>query len=76
MLTENEWFRALARCAPGAVSRLAAVLDQTDLIGLDLLIGILAQTARPTTVRSLAAIHLGTALGMRMTCCRPGRACE
>jgi predicted nucleic acid-binding protein len=62
VLTEIESSRALARYAPGAVSRLPAVLDQIDLIGLDPPIRILAQTARPATVRSLNAIHLGTAL--------------
>jgi uncharacterized protein len=41
------------------------VLDQIDLIGLDPPIRILAQTARPATVRSLDAIHLGTALHTR-----------
>ena len=68
MLTEIESFRALARYAPGAASRLPAVLDQIDLIDLDPPIRILAQTARPATVRSLDAIHLGTALHAR-----PGR---
>jgi predicted nucleic acid-binding protein len=65
VLTEIESFRALARHAPDAVSRLPAVLDQIDLIGLDPRIRILAQTARPATVRSLDAIHLGTALHSR-----------
>ncbi len=65
VLTEIESFRALARYAPDAVSRLAAVLDQIELIGLDPPIRILAQTARPATVRSLDAIHLGTALHTR-----------
>jgi uncharacterized protein len=65
VLTEIESFRALARYAPDAVSRLPAVLDQIDLIGLDPPIRILAQTARPATVRSLDAIHLGTALHTR-----------
>jgi predicted nucleic acid-binding protein len=41
------------------------VLDQIDLIGLDPPIRILAQTARPATVRSLDAIHLGTAMHAR-----------
>jgi hypothetical protein len=41
------------------------VLDQIELIGLDPPIRILAQTARPATVRSLDAIHLGTALHAR-----------
>ena len=67
VLTEIESFRALARYAPGAVSRLPAVLDQIDLIGLDPPIRILAQTARPATVPSLDAIHLGTALHARGT---------
>jgi hypothetical protein len=35
VLTEIESFRALARYAPEAVSRLPAVLDQVDLIPLD-----------------------------------------
>jgi uncharacterized protein len=61
VLTEIESFRALARYAPNAVSRLPAVLDQIDLIDLDASVRILAQTARPVTVRSLDAIHLGSA---------------
>jgi predicted nucleic acid-binding protein len=65
VLTEIESFRALARYAPEAVSRLPAVLDQIDLIALDPPVRILAQTARPATVRSLDAIHLGTALYTR-----------
>ena len=65
VLTEIESFLALARYAPDAVSRLPAVLDQIDLVGLDPPIRILAQTARAATVRSLDAIHLGTALHAR-----------
>ena len=65
VLTEIESFRALARHAPAAVARLPAVLDQVDLIGLDPPIRVLAQTARPVTVRSIDAIHLGTALRSR-----------
>jgi hypothetical protein len=65
VLTEIESFRALARYAPEAASRLPAVLDQIELIGLDPPIRILAQTARPATVRSLDAIHIGTALHAR-----------
>ncbi len=65
VLTEIESFRALARYAPEAVSRLPAVLDQIDLIDLDQRIRILARTVRPATVRSLEAIHLGTALHSR-----------
>jgi hypothetical protein len=67
VLTEIESFRALARYAPDAVSRLPDVLDQIDLIGLDPPIRILAQAAQPATVRSLDAIHLGTALHARQT---------
>jgi uncharacterized protein len=67
VLTEIESFRALARYAPDAVSRLPAVLDQIELIDLDPPIRILAQTVRPAAVRSLDAIHLGTALHARGT---------
>lgn len=65
VLTETESFRALARYAPDAVSRLPAVLDQIELISLDPSIRILAQTVQPATGRSLDAIHLGTALHAR-----------
>ena len=65
VLTEIESFRALARYAPEAVSRLPAVLDLIDLINLDPPIRVLAQAVRPVTVRSLDAIHLGTALHAR-----------
>jgi predicted nucleic acid-binding protein len=65
VLTEIESFRALVRYAPKAVSRLPAVLDQIDLIDLDQRIRMLAQTVTPATVRSLDAIHLGTALRSR-----------
>ena len=62
VLTEIESFRALARYAPEAISRLPAVLDQIDLIDLGRRVRMLARTVTPATVRSLAAIHLGTAL--------------
>ena len=65
VLVEIESFRALARYAPDAVSRLPAVLDQIDLIDLDQRIRMLARTVSPATVRSLDAIHLGTALRSR-----------
>jgi uncharacterized protein len=65
VLTEIESFRALAGYAPGAVSRLPALLDQIDLIGLDPPIRILAHTAWPATVCRLRAIHLGTARHLR-----------
>jgi predicted nucleic acid-binding protein len=47
VLTEIESFRALARYAPGAVSRLPAVLDQIDLIDLDQAVRILARAVQP-----------------------------
>ena len=65
VLVEIESFRALARYAPDAISRLPAVLDQIDLIDLGPRIRSLARAARPATVRSLDAIHLGTALASR-----------
>jgi hypothetical protein len=65
VLVEIETFRALARYAPEAVTRLHPVLDQLDLIDVSPRIRILAQTVRPVTVRSLDAIHLGTALSIR-----------
>jgi uncharacterized protein len=65
VLTEIESFRALARYAPEAASRLPAVLDQIDLIEPDQRIRMLARAVTPATVRGLAAIHLGTALHSR-----------
>lgn len=65
VLTEIETFRALSRCAPEAISRLPMVLDLIDLVGLEPSVRILAQTAKPASVRSLDAIHLGTALHAR-----------
>ena len=62
VLTEIESSRALARYAPQATSRLPAVLDQIDLIDLDQRSQMLAWAVTATTVRSLDAIHLGTAL--------------
>jgi hypothetical protein len=61
-LLEVEAFRALARYAPEAASRLHPVLDLVNLVDIDAGIRILAQTVRPATVRSLDAIHLATAL--------------
>ena len=65
VLAEIESFRALARYAPEAASRLPAVLDLIDLIDPDQRIRMLARTVTPVTVRSLDAIHLGTALRSR-----------
>jgi predicted nucleic acid-binding protein len=64
-LVEIESFRALARYAPEAVARLHPVLDLIELVDLDPSTRILAQTVKPVTVRSLDAIHLGTALQIR-----------
>lgn len=65
VLTEIESFRALARYAPEAAARLPVVLDLIALIPLEPPVRILAQTAGPAAVRSLDAIHLGTALHAR-----------
>lgn len=65
VLVEVESFRALARHAPEAASRLHPVLDLIDLVDLEPRIRILAQTISPATVRSLDAIHLATALSIR-----------
>lgn len=65
VLLEIEAFRALARYAPGSASRLHLVLDLVNLVDIDVGIRILAQTVRPTTIRSLDAIHLATALRVR-----------
>lgn len=65
VLAEIELSRALARHAPEAVTRLHPVLDLIELVDLDAGIRILAQTVRPSTVRSLDAIHLATALRIR-----------
>jgi len=64
-LVEIESFRALARYAPEAIVRLHPVLDQIDMIDISPRVRILAQTVRPVTVRSLDALHLGTALDIR-----------
>jgi predicted nucleic acid-binding protein len=65
VLAEIESFRALAQYAPEAATRLQPVLDQIDLIDLGPGVRTLAQTIRPVTIRSLDAIHLGTALTIR-----------
>jgi uncharacterized protein len=67
VLVEIESFRALARYAPEAATRLHPVLDQIDLIDLSPRVRLLAQTVRPVTTRTLDAIHLGTALSIRRT---------
>jgi uncharacterized protein len=62
VLVEIETFRALARHSPAALTRLHPVLDLIDLVDCGPAIRMLAQTVRPPTVRTLAAIHLATAL--------------
>jgi hypothetical protein len=64
-LVEIESFRALARYAPETVTRLHPVLDQIDMVEISPRIRILAQTVQAVTIRSLDAIHLGTALAIR-----------
>jgi len=65
VLTEVESLRAQARYAPEAAARLPAVLDLIELVDLDPSVRIQAQAVRPAAVRSLDAIHLGTALRVR-----------
>jgi len=69
VLVEVESYRALARHAPDAGSRLPAVLDLIDVVELTPQIRATACILRPTSVRSLDAIHLATALqfGDRLT---------
>ena len=67
VLVEVESFRALARYAPQAVTRLPMVLDQIELAGLTPGIRATAQGVQPVTVRSLDAMHLATALQLRAT---------
>ena len=62
VLAEVETFRALARHSPGAISRLAPVLDLIELVEIDPAVRIAAQAVAPAAVRSLDAIHLATAL--------------
>ncbi len=65
VLVEIESIRALAWYAPEAATRLHPVLDRIDLIDLSPRVRILAQTIGPATIRTLDAIHLGTALSIR-----------
>jgi predicted nucleic acid-binding protein len=65
ILAEVESFRALARHAPDAITRLPPVLDLVDLVDPNAEIRGLARAVTPATVRSLDAIHLATALRVR-----------
>jgi predicted nucleic acid-binding protein len=62
VLVEIETFRAVARHSPAALARLPPVLDLIDTVDLEPRIRRLARTVTPTSVRSLDAIHLATAL--------------
>lgn len=64
VLVEIEAFRALARHGSAVAKDVPRVLDMVELVELDPRIRILAQTAKPMTVRSLDAVHLGTALSL------------
>jgi predicted nucleic acid-binding protein len=68
-LLEVESYRALARHAPSAASRLPAVLDLVDVVELTPQTRAAACTVRPVSLRSLDAVHLATALqfGDRLT---------
>jgi predicted nucleic acid-binding protein len=46
------------------VARLHPVLDLIDLLGPSPRVRMLARTVQPVTVRSVDAIHLGTALAI------------
>jgi predicted nucleic acid-binding protein len=65
VVLEVESFRALARHSPDAIARLHPVLDLINLVDLDPGIRMLALTVTPSTIRSLDAIHLATALRIR-----------
>jgi uncharacterized protein len=62
VLVEVETYRALARYAPGALTRVPQVLDLIDLVDLTPAVRARAQAVGPVTIRSLDAIHLATAL--------------
>ena len=62
VLLEIETYRALARYARDALTRLPQVLDLIDLVDLSPAIRARARAVDPVTVRSLDAIHLATAL--------------
>ena len=63
-LIEVETVRALARHAPGAISRLPPILDLMVLVEISPEVRALAQQVTPPPVRTLDAIHLATALRM------------
>jgi uncharacterized protein len=66
VLVEVETYRALARYSPSALTRLPQILDLVDLLDLTPAIRARAQSVAPATVRSLDAIHLATALHIRV----------
>ena len=64
VLVEVETVRALARHAPHAINRLPSVLNLMALVEISPEVRALAQTVTPSSVRTLDAIHLATALRM------------
>lgn len=69
-LVEVETYRALVRATepdelPAVINQFQALLDLIVRIEMDSGIRILAQTVTPSSVRSLDAIHLATALRLR-----------
>ncbi len=69
-LLEIETYRALSRVTstadmPNLITQFHGLLDLFVRIEINPAIRILAQTVAPPTVRSLDAIHLGTALHLR-----------
>jgi uncharacterized protein len=64
ILLEVEAFRALAKHGSNVSGRLPLVLDMIELVEINPGIRILAQAVEPASVRSLDAIHLGTALSL------------
>lgn len=64
VVLDVEAFRVLARHDASFVKGLRSVLDMIELVELNPGIRILAQTVKPAAVRSLDAVHLGTALSI------------
>jgi predicted nucleic acid-binding protein len=64
VLLQVEAFRAVMRAEPAAAANLRRFLDMVELVELNPRVRILAQTVKPVTIRSLDAVHLGTALSL------------
>jgi uncharacterized protein len=69
ILATIEVARAVDRVAPGSAEAVAAVVDGLAIIGLDDRIAARAAALGPSTLRTLDAIHLATAmeLGAELT---------